>query len=198
MQPCSDCKRHVRLGALICPFCAVALALLGCHRAPTVTDDAAPAGSLRLTADGQGSRGAVYGGPPTDLAQQLQIDLLATLGDAGSPSEPSRDSGPATARVELTVTGPTEAGDERVVAGMRPAFATCARNAVMADASIAASPTLAITIAANGDVTSVMLTDTKGLSEVEVDCLLRRAKRASFDAGLERTLHVAIKQSIAK
>ena len=197
MQPCSDCKRHVRLGALICPFCAVALALLGCHRAPTVTNDAAPEGSVRLTADGQGSRGAVYGGPPSDLARQLEQDLLA-FGDAGSPSGPILDAGPTLARVELTVTGPTEAGDERVIAGMRPAFTTCARNAVMADASIAASPTLAVTIGAKGNVTSTLLTDTKGLSGIEVECLLGNAERAHFDAGTPRTLHVAIKQSLPK
>lgn len=198
MQPCSDCKRHVRLGAVICPFCAVALALLACHRAPTATNDAAPEGSPRLAADAQGSRGAVYGGPPIDPAEQLRLELLATLGDAGSASELGRDSGPARARVELTITGPTEAGDERVVAGMRPAFATCVRNAALADASIAASPSLAITIAANGDITSVMLTGTKGLSAAEVDCLLRKAKSASFDAGAERTLHVAIKQWVGR
>jgi hypothetical protein len=189
MQPCSDCRRHVRLGALICPFCAVALALVGCHRAPTTTEP---------TRDASVSQVAVYGGPPIDLAQQLQQELLATLGDAGSPTEPIRDAGPDPVRIELSVTGPTESGDERIVAGMRAGFATCARNAVLADASIASSPTLAVTIAANGEVTSTLLTDTKGLSEIEVDCLLRKAKRASFDAGPPRTLRVVIKQSLAK
>lgn len=202
MRPCGDCKRHVRVSALVCPFCAVAIAVLGCHRGPTVTND--PDASTRLTENTQGSRGPVYGGPPVDLrATQLERQLEA-LAEAGAASAQPSDAGGAGLRlrgeasVSLTVEGPTTGSDERFVAAMRPGFATCARNAVLADASIAASPTLILSIASNGDVTSATLANAGDLSPLEGDCLTRKAKRVAFDEGSPRTLRITIKQSLAK
>lgn len=191
MRPCDDCKRHVRLGALVCPFCAVALVVVGCHRTPT--GDGAPDASAR-----ERHQIAVYGGPPVDpLAMQR---LEAELAEAGAWSGSSTDAAASRPLVDvsLTVAGSTAPGDERMVAGMRRSFVTCATNAAMADAGLAASPTLVVTIAANGDVTSATLADPGAVSSTEGDCLMRKAKRASFDAGPPRTLRITIKESPAR
>jgi hypothetical protein len=177
----------VRRSCPVGPFCAAAIALLGCHRAPAVALDAAPEGTTPPTANIEVNLGALDGGLPSNRVPDLK------LAGGGDPSSP-----PTNVVVELAVEGPTEPNDARTLAGLRLAFATCAARAVKADASIAASPTLVVAIAFNGDVTSATLDDPRGVSPGEAECLTHKMQRASFDAAPPRTLRITIKQSPAK
>jgi hypothetical protein len=84
MTPCPACNRHVRLGEIVCPFCAAKIALVAlgvglaaCGDKPAegptnvTTMDAgpgsaptAPATTPAATPDAGPRGGEVYGGPP--------------------------------------------------------------------------------------------------------------------------------------
>ena len=172
---------------LVSPFCVVAIAVLGCHRPPTVTLDAAPEGSMPPPANREGNLGALDGS-----LRSIGVPDLKLAG-GGDPSSPPTD-----VLVELTIEGPTLPTEARVIDSMRGRFARCVSHAVKADASIAGSPKLVLAIAFNGDVTSATLSNPSDVSPVEAECLTRKAMAITFDAAPPHTLRITIRQSLAK
>lgn len=71
---------------------------------------------------------------------------------------------------------------EASVARLRPGFRSCYNKGLASDPSMAGSITIAIEIAANGDVIDVTKKSGSGLSSDVETCIMKRAKNASFDS----------------
>jgi hypothetical protein len=169
METCGSCRRHVHLAALVCPFCAIAISVLGCHRGSASAD----AGVVSTRADGGGvSTGAVYGGPPI-------------------PTGPAAD-------VTLSSDATTSAADQRVVASLRFGFSSCASSALATDPTATGSAKIVISVDSKGDVTSTTSTNVSGLSTTDVSCMQNKSRIAYFEPGAPRTVTVAVTVELAK
>lgn len=103
--------------------------------------------------------------------------------------------GGGTAGTERTVKGPTGeasmgsistsapvANAEATIARLRPGFRSCYNKGLANDPSMAGKLVLSIRIAPNGDVSSVSKAGGSGLSPEVEQCIIRKAKNATFDA----------------
>lgn len=71
---------------------------------------------------------------------------------------------------------------ERSIARLRPGFRACYNRGLATDPSMSGNLVMSLKVAANGDVTDVTKASGTGLSSEVEQCILRRAKAASFDA----------------
>ena len=74
------------------------------------------------------------------------------------------------------------ANAEATIARLRPGFRSCYNKGLANDPSMAGKLVLAIKIAPNGDVSSVSKVGGSGLSSDVEQCIIRKAKNATFDA----------------
>jgi hypothetical protein len=88
--------------------------------------------------------------------------------------------------------GGAVSGADRVVAGLRPGFKSCYNKGLSSDPSMAGKIILAIKVQPNGDVESVTKAGGSGLSADVEQCIMNKAKHASFDAGPGATLQVPV------
>jgi len=71
---------------------------------------------------------------------------------------------------------------ESAIAKLRPGFRSCYNKGLANDPSMSGSMTIAIKIAANGDITDVSKTGGSGLSSDVETCIVKRARNGTFDA----------------
>jgi hypothetical protein len=70
---------------------------------------------------------------------------------------------------------------EQAIMKLRPGFRACYNKGLASDPSMAGSITIAITVAPNGDVSSVTKKSGHGLSADVETCILKRARNGTFD-----------------
>ncbi len=93
----------------------------------------------------------------------------------------------------LTATTPIPDA-ERVIARLRPAFRACYNRGLATDPSMSGNFVMSLKVSASGDVTDATKASGTGLSSEVEQCILRRAKGASFTppGGSGSTLQVPI------
>jgi hypothetical protein len=114
-------------------------------------------------------------------------------GGVGAPPPQNTLRSP-NAVIAVNITGGA-AGDERVVAMLRPRFRACANHALAINPTEQGKLVVTATVSASGDVTNATITTNGGLSEASAQCMLRGVKVAQFPAGAARTVTVAIAQT---
>ncbi len=107
LLPCTSCRRHVRVEATTCPFCAGALALVApaARTLPRLSRSAIVAlGTTAILAgcggDDGGQVAALYGVPPTDTGLAADTGATADTGtadtttaDTSTPADSGTDTG---------------------------------------------------------------------------------------------------------
>lgn len=88
--------------------------------------------------------------------------------------------------------GGAVSGADRVIAGLRPGFKSCYNKGLANDPSMAGKIVIAIKVQPNGDVESVSKAGGSGLSADVEQCIMNKAKHASFDAGPGATIQVPV------
>jgi hypothetical protein len=86
------------------------------------------------------------------------------------------------------------AGDERVVASMRPRLRACVNQGLQQDPSMHGKVVLRVSIAANGEVTSSSVAQNNGLSDGTAQCMARALRNSTFEArsGSARSIDVTV------
>ncbi|HEY1958474.1 MAG TPA: AgmX/PglI C-terminal domain-containing protein [Polyangiaceae bacterium] len=125
------------------------------------------------------------GGGATIPGQHGSLNQLGsgTGGGGGTAGNERVVQGPkGDAQTGSISTSAPVANAEATIARLRPGFRSCYNKGLSNDPSMAGKLVLAIKIAPNGDVTSVTKAGGSGLSSDVEQCIIRKAKNATFDA----------------
>ena len=144
-------------------------------------------GDLKLASGGGGLANVGHGGGGLGA-------LGATGGGGSGTTVAAREVKGPTGDAQM---GPIAGGGavsdaDRVIAGLRPSFKSCYNKGLANDPSMSGKIVLAIKVQPNGDVESVSKAGGSGLSAEVEQCIIGRAKRASFSAGGGATLQVPV------
>ncbi len=133
-------------------------------------------GDLKLAGGGGATIPGARGGGLQSLGQ--------TQGGGGGTAGQGREvKGPTgEASMGAVSTSAPVANAERTIAGLRPGFRSCYNKGLANDPSMAGKIVLAIKIAPNGEVQDVSKVGGSGLASDVEQCIIKKARNASFDA----------------
>jgi outer membrane biosynthesis protein TonB len=108
-------------------------------------------------------------------------------------------SGTSTTHAVATITTSIQngiAGDERVIAQMKPRLRLCANRALQTDPAQQGTVVLLVSLAASGDVSGVDLVSHNGPSVDDANCMMAAVRRSEFPvASAPRKLSLTIRQA---
>ncbi len=172
---------------------------------PSASAEPASSASVVASASPSASASAVASAKPVPKPSSTDLQMLALSNaicgavpqrnlnaSCGGSANPQTVQGP-TADVQLHVQNGA-AGDDRVVASLRPRFRSCANNGLKQDPNMQGKLVITATIAANGEVTSTSIAQNSGLLDSVAQCMSRGARNASFPAGAVRTIQIFVTQ----
>ncbi len=124
------------------------------------------------------------GGQPTKSGQN-GLASLATGVKGDAKQGPGNETDVAGPRIDVDVRPPTTLGGaigdaDRVVLGLRSRFRKCYQDGLNQDPSMSGRAVLAAKVAPNGEVSSVDVVESSGLSGAVTSCMARVVKNATF------------------